>query len=109
MLPQLPGEPGLDVPPVHLVRELKLPAMHRLVTDPGRVVEGLPDEMASMEADLASGDYEAAEQRIDAALGAVLAGPGHEKRSLRRACARRALWICVALTGLLCSIVWLWG
>lgn len=94
----LPASSGQSVgsATVKLVRQLKMPTVDHLVSDP--CVEKLPEAMEEVEQAVEEGDLASADRLLDSALGAVLAGPGHDKRA--------SGWSFVTLG--LPLVLWLW-
>ena len=90
VLPATPGEAGGEAR-VRLVRQLKMSAVDRLAADPR--VEDLPDNMRQVEKALDEGDLNCADQILEAALGTILQGPGHDKRAARGVFLPVALWV----------------
>ena len=90
VLPPTPGGAHGDAQ-VNLIRQLKMSTVDRLAADPR--VENLPDSMRQVEKALDEGDLSCADHLLEAALGTMLQGPGHDKRAVGGGFLPAALWV----------------
>ena len=104
VLPTTPGE-ALGASQVKLVRRLKMSTVDRLAADPR--VEKLPETLGEVEQALAAGDLAGADRILDAALGTVLQGPGHEKRTPGWGFLPLVLWIWCGILAVLLALSFL--
>ncbi len=89
----LPPSPGVatEAAEVRLVRQLKMPTVDHLVTEPS--TETLPETMREVEQAVAEGDLSAADEMLESALATVLEGPGHQRRRPRFGFLPLVLWL----------------
>ena len=90
VLPPTPGA-ALGEAQTKLIRQRKMSTVDRLAEDPR--VENLPDNMREVEQALDQGDLDSADRILEAALGTVLQGPGHDKRAAAGGFLSVALWV----------------
>ena len=104
------AEAPLEAPVVKLVRQLKMPTLDRLELDldlDSDATDRLPATMRSVEEALDRGDLPSADDGLDEAIGAVIAGPGHERRRRNWGVFTVVLWAWCGVLFLLFLLNWL--
>ena len=105
----VPPEPGAGAqvprPAVRLRRELKLPTVADLVRDDD-AVRRLPGQARSALRHLQNGDLAAAEAALPGGFGAVLQGPGQQRRQSRRTARRFLVALALLAAATLTAGVW---
>ena len=105
----LRGDAGQTATPaeVPMVRELKLPTLDHPDLDATMLDDGLPKTAQAVEDALEEGDLLAADELLDRALGCVIAGPGHERRTRGVHLVPIVLWVWCAVLVLVFVVGWL--
>ena len=102
----LPGHGKVDAGgfEVRLVREFKGDTVRGLLHASQDVLDRLPGRLRSMVRSLRAGDLDAADARLEAAVGSLVPGPGHRRRRLAPSLTL-ALWLWLA--SLVGALLWL--
>jgi hypothetical protein len=104
------AEAPIEAPVVKLIRQLKMPTLDRLELDldlDSDATDRLPATMRSVEEALDRGDLPSADDGLDEAIGAVIAGPGHERRRRNWGVFAVVLWAWCGVLLLLFLLNWL--